>query len=375
MRTTRNYYEILGLQRGATSAQVKRRYKQLVRKYHPDVASDKVMAHRLFIQITEAYQALSDPGRRRAYDDKLDLEARRVAPPYAASPQGPSSATAGYTRPPFGRSAAELIKEAQWSFIQKRFHEAASRCKEAIHVDGRNAKAYAILGDVYRAQGKIGSAIKAYSYAVQYNPSDRDSEKKLTSLIGQGMASQRAEASSVSGMAWFAVLNAVGWGVAFLLLMLINVYPGEPIRWLKLYVPYVSGWSWNLVLLMAAASATAGALLSLNGLLDHPDEELVFESSGSSWAVVPAGLILLIGSGFFFVGAAVFYTVVALIQGSLSRSILTVFACVIAIVLLATLMYNPQVRMQVVMFGGNVAFLACLVGWYIGSAMKPLSEC
>ena len=68
MRTTRTYYEILGLPRDATLAQIKRRYKQLVRKYHPDVAADKVTAHRLFIQIAEAYAALSDPVKRRAYD-------------------------------------------------------------------------------------------------------------------------------------------------------------------------------------------------------------------------------------------------------------------------------------------------------------------
>ncbi len=71
MRTTRTHYEVLGLRRGAALAQIKRAYKKLVRKYHPDVARDKDTAHRLFIQIKDAYEVLSDPVRRRAYDETL----------------------------------------------------------------------------------------------------------------------------------------------------------------------------------------------------------------------------------------------------------------------------------------------------------------
>ena len=87
MRTVRNHYEVLGLPRNATSAQIKRRYRELVRKYHPDVARDKTTSHRLFLQINEAYEALNDPVRRKAYDETLDLDAMIRQQRFAASRQ------------------------------------------------------------------------------------------------------------------------------------------------------------------------------------------------------------------------------------------------------------------------------------------------
>jgi hypothetical protein len=109
-------------------------------------------------------------------------------------------------------------------------------------------------------------------------------------------------------------------------------------------------------------------------LLGHPDDELVLENTGGNWALIPTGLILLIGSGFFFLGAAAFYLIVGLMQGSLSRSVITVFAAVLGVVLLSALMYEPGGRLQVLMFGGNISFLSMLFGWYIGWIFRPLSE-
>jgi hypothetical protein len=115
-------------------------------------------------------------------------------------------------------------------------------------------------------------------------------------------------------------------------------------------------------------------LLSVNGILSHPDEELVYETQGGGWALVPAGLILMAVSVVFFPGAAGFYIVVGLLQGSLSKSVLTVFGAVVGVVLLSSLVYEPAARYQVMLFGGNVSFLSMLVGWYVGSLFKPLSS-
>ncbi|OFX17703.1 MAG: hypothetical protein A2Z18_07480 [Armatimonadetes bacterium RBG_16_58_9] len=79
------------------------------------------------------------------------------------------------------------------------------------------------------------------------------------------------------------------------------------------------------------------------------------------------------GSGFFFLGAAGLYIVLGLVQNSLSRSILTIFGCVMGVVLLSAFMYNPQAWSQVLLFGGNVAFLSSLFGWYLGAMLRPLS--
>ncbi len=61
-------YIVLGLERSAVLADVKRAYKRLARKYHPDINPGDRMAAAQFRQIAEAYETLSDPDRRRHYD-------------------------------------------------------------------------------------------------------------------------------------------------------------------------------------------------------------------------------------------------------------------------------------------------------------------
>ncbi len=63
----RDYYDILGVSRNATDEQIKKAYRELVRKYHPDVSKDPNATEK-FKEIQEAYQVLSDPKKRAAYD-------------------------------------------------------------------------------------------------------------------------------------------------------------------------------------------------------------------------------------------------------------------------------------------------------------------
>jgi molecular chaperone DnaJ len=63
-----DFYIVLGLDRAATLNEIKRAYKRLARKYHPDINPGDRMAATQFRQIAEAYETLSDPDRRRRYD-------------------------------------------------------------------------------------------------------------------------------------------------------------------------------------------------------------------------------------------------------------------------------------------------------------------
>ena len=67
MTTQRDYYDILGVERGATDADLKKAFRKLAQQWHPDVNRDEGADDR-FKEINEAYQVLSDPQRRQAYD-------------------------------------------------------------------------------------------------------------------------------------------------------------------------------------------------------------------------------------------------------------------------------------------------------------------
>src|ERR1700730_10024553 len=59
---------ILGVERGAAPGDIKRAYKRLAGRYHPDIIPGDRTAAAQFRQISEAYETLSDPDRRRRYD-------------------------------------------------------------------------------------------------------------------------------------------------------------------------------------------------------------------------------------------------------------------------------------------------------------------
>jgi curved DNA-binding protein len=63
-----DYYKVLGVDKKATEAQIKRAYRKLARQYHPDMNPGDKKAEERFKQINEAYEVLSDPERRHKYD-------------------------------------------------------------------------------------------------------------------------------------------------------------------------------------------------------------------------------------------------------------------------------------------------------------------
>lgn len=106
-----DFYVLLGIERAATANDIKRAYKRLARKYHPDINPGDRLAETQFRQIAEAYETLIDPDRRRRYD---------VAGPSAplGEPAGFgfegfdfSVSVGGQSAPTFGDLFGDILKE------------------------------------------------------------------------------------------------------------------------------------------------------------------------------------------------------------------------------------------------------------------------
>jgi DnaJ-class molecular chaperone len=65
----RDYYDVLGVSPDAGAAEIKRAYRQLARRYHPDISGEDRSG--AFLEVSRAYEVLRDPGRRRSYDARL----------------------------------------------------------------------------------------------------------------------------------------------------------------------------------------------------------------------------------------------------------------------------------------------------------------
>ena len=80
----KNYYQVLGVSSSATPEEIKKAYRTLALKHHPDRNPGDKKAEERFKELAGAYEILSDPEKRREYDDALAGRA-----PSGAGPRGP----------------------------------------------------------------------------------------------------------------------------------------------------------------------------------------------------------------------------------------------------------------------------------------------
>src|SRR5436190_1765915 len=107
-----DFYILLGIERAATLNDIKRAYKRLARRYHPDINPGDRTAAAQFRQIAEAYETLSDPDRRRRYDTG-GLDRSHVDQNFGFEGFDFSVSVSGAAAPTFGDLFADVLRQRQ----------------------------------------------------------------------------------------------------------------------------------------------------------------------------------------------------------------------------------------------------------------------
>lgn len=396
-----SHYQILGLTETATQDDIKRRYRELARRYHPDVSPSPDAASK-FKAINEAHRVLSDAERRRDYDAELRMarESRGTFVPRSTPASAPPSASASQNSAPPKNAAtskntsarpnsstngtktasnnsnaevAQLIAAAQQAMRFLKYREAESLCRQALKRDRRSAQAWEILGDMQKARGHTDEAIAMYSYALQLDRNNRSLQLKFDRLLGKPSqptfsenASRRANrgsASDATGMRfWF---NALGFGVLAFLVFMIGV-ENKPAA----TTAFVYDWDLRLLFALAAAGMMGGLLLSINRLLMPVRGEMAnIHSPRNRRNFVPLGAILIGFSLLSAYASFVIYILIAATQGTMSKSLLRAFLASFCLVAVFSLVSQTGAGL-VLLWGGNVIFLTMLLGWAVGDAFR-----
>src|SRR4051794_19979975 len=106
-----DFYIVLGVDRAARLDEIKRAYKRLARRFHPDINPGDRLAAQQFRQIAEAYETLSDPDRRRRYDTTGVPQRADPEPVFGFEGFDFSVSVSGSEAPTFGDLFADVFQQ------------------------------------------------------------------------------------------------------------------------------------------------------------------------------------------------------------------------------------------------------------------------
>lgn len=207
--TKSEYYSILEVWPKSTAEEIKKNYFRLAKLYHPDVAGDKPENRERFKLINEAFSVLSDPEKRREYDEFTRAK--------GATREGKEM------REEDGRSASMAFRQARDSMRAGRYdkaimllrtairfdpsdpayhswygfclamsnsdlHEARDACRKAIEIEFYSADFHANLGFVYFKAGLKNLAVKHFNEALKWDSDHSLARKVMAQLDGGNTA-------------------------------------------------------------------------------------------------------------------------------------------------------------------------------------------
>lgn len=395
--TKPTWYETLGLSPSADTDTIKKRYRELARRWHPDVATAPDAAER-FREITEAYSVLSDPKARQAYDAALMLEHARAvsakakqasqqAPP-ATSPNPPPPQRTAPKRNPEAKQerdaqAREFIRQSAAALKFRRTSEALDRARRAVRLRPKWAEAHEALGDALMAGGDSQAALAAYTIALQLAPSRAGLNAKLNKAAGirpsgrtttthrRGTAQQprtqptSRHTSAPRPAAALGVVTAIGLAVGAFLLLLLH---RESTTAAAGVLPFE--WSALALLCLVWWGFFAGCAASLAGALAPIREELFQQPTGRhARAVPPLGAMLPTIAIILYWLALIIHLVVKRSENRRGSAVDAAFflALLCAVITGAA---HPESLLILCAAGGNITFPSLILGWYVGDRLR-----
>ncbi|MBI2299090.1 MAG: DnaJ domain-containing protein [Armatimonadetes bacterium] len=353
MRGNLDYYSLLGVPRDVGSEELKRRYRQLVRQFHPDVALDPEAAHERFIALVEAYRTLSDPVRRRAYDA---LQA--TAPPVTQTREVQVQ-----------RQIDDWFRHAVHEMEEGDLHGAAAQCRKILALDNRHAAAQALLGDIHAQRNEWDQALTSYSGAVAAAPRNPVYARKLRDAASEGQrvraTEERRRHAAENRRRAVDLLNARHDIGAYTSLVTL-AWIGSLLGWATVDPGSAGRLWWPLPLHVSLAAAGAGVGLGFLLGLNHftPLHHAPHDTPRGQWMALVLGLI---GLASFYLAAAV-YCVWAAVRERLtpwlSLSLALAMGTVATLTLLSFFAPPPWAGLwrSTALWSGNLVFPALLLG-------------
>ena len=422
-----DHYKTLGITQGATQPEVKSAYRRLVMLYHPDQNSDPKAAEK-FLEVTTAYEILGDTDKRRNYDAILDVEFQRekeakarVAQANARTnpntrtsgtsgrssdqrpgtrqdtsssrtqgdPKAPQSQTAKprtptgpqsgptstrYSTPPGTAptgppsptsSVAEDLTRLTLAFNRHQYVDSERLAREIISKDARQPVPYAILGDIYRAQGNYQQAAKMYAYAAQMdgrNTTYQQRYEELLHLVDQTKISPL----NVNG----PDKQTIALGVGALLVLTTSMYVAvAPEHSIMPGFGLLSSWTLGLMVMLFMSGVIVGSALSTGNMLDRFLASST-SATGRLSPLIALGSVAIVN----FWAAAGLFAGLGLIQKafhlSTTRLLIGVGSATVVMTLAAAISQSRIDPGQVFLWGGNLTYIGSIAGWMVADSFK-----
>jgi len=370
-----DYYKVLGVARNATPDQLKKAYRDKVRRLHPDVAADKRKADKEIRLVLRAWEVLSDPDRRHRYNELL-----------AAADRERAAREEALRRRRERKEGRELFRKARVLKSGGALAPAKELARKATELLPADPEPWELLGDIAFEQRDFETTLYAYGQALQLSKSPALLQRKLefarkaaarAASLRQARFEVGEQATKGPSRTWrqqvedwtgqrlarrlqfgrvLVALFASAWLLASFILLKFALVGAESLPKTFYYVGALDAFA-------------VGLALEAAGALRYFDDELVHGTTGATGGTPKGLLLFLLNLLNYFAGLSL-YLLIALVEGEFSLSLVLCYAAGMTLVLaLATLV--PAKLLFFALWLSGPAVNLVFLGWGIASMLRP----